>query len=150
MTGAIMNSSISRTLGFFAMALLPTVPFAAHHSSDFYDLRNPITLKGEIQQVEWMNPHVYLYLDVRGSDGKVENWAVEMGAPNRITGVGWTKETLKPGITIEVRGAPAKSRAPAGSALSAERAESNRYVLGGCITLPNGERRAPSYGPPCS
>jgi hypothetical protein len=145
-----MNSSISRTLGFIATALLPTVPLAAHHSSVFYDLRNPITLKGEIQQVEWMNPHVYLYLDVRGSDGRVENWAVEMGAPNRITGVGWTKETLKPGTTIEVRGAPAKSRSPAGSALSAERAESNRYVLGGCITLPTGEKRAPSYGPPCS
>jgi hypothetical protein len=74
-----MNSSISRTLGFIATALLPTVPLAGHHSSVFYDLRNPITLKGEIQQVEWMNPHVYLYLDVRGSDGRVENWAVEMG-----------------------------------------------------------------------
>jgi len=145
-----MNSSISRTLGFVATALLQTVPLAAHHSSVFYDLRKPITLKGEIQQVEWMNPHVYLYLDVRGSDGKVENWAVEMGAPNRITGVGWTKETLKPGTAIEVRGAPAKSRSPAGSPLSAERAESNHYVLGGCITLPNGEKRAPSYGPPCS
>jgi len=145
-----MNSSISRTLGLIATALIPAVPLPAHHSSVFYDLRNPITLKGDIQQVEWMNPHVYLYLDVRGIDGKIENWAVELGAPNRITGVGWTKETLKPGITIEVRGAPAKSRSPAGSALSAERAETNHYVLGGCITLPNGEKRAPSYGPPCS
>jgi len=150
MAGAIMNSNIPVALGFIAAALMMTVPLAAHHSSVFYDLRNPITLKGEIQQVEWMNPHVYLYLDVRGINGKVENWAVEMGAPNRITGVGWTKETLKPGIIVEVRGAPAKSRSPAGSALSAERAESNHYVLGGCITLPNGEKRAPSYGPPCS
>jgi hypothetical protein len=145
-----MNFRISGALGFAAAALILTAPLAAHHSSVFYDLRNPITLKGEIQQVEWMNPHVYLYLDVRGSNGKVENWAVEMGSPNRITGVGWTKETLKIGTSIEVRGAPAKSRSPAGSALSAQHAESNHYVLGGCITLPNGEKRAPSYGPPCS
>jgi hypothetical protein len=145
-----MNPRIAGALGFVSAALILTVPLVAHHSTVFYDLRNPITLKGEIQQVEWMNPHVYLYLDVRSGNGKVENWAVEMGAPNRITDVGWTKETLKPGIIIEVRGAPAKSRSPAGSALAAERADSNHYVLGGCITLPNGEKRAPSYGPPCS
>ena len=145
-----MYSRIPWAIGLATAVFILTMPLAAHHSSVFYDLRNPVTLKGEIQQVEWMNPHVYLYLNVRSGNGKVENWAVEMGAPNRITGVGWTKETLKPGIIIEVLGAPAKSRSPAGSALSAERAESNHYVLGGCITLPNGEKRAPSYGPPCT
>ena len=56
--GAIMNSRIPDALGFIAAALMLNLPLAAHHSSVFYDLRNPITLKGEIQQVEWMNPHV--------------------------------------------------------------------------------------------
>ena len=144
-----MNSGIYGALAPAVALAMFAVPLAGHHSSVFYDLKNPITLKGQIQQVEWMSPHVYVYLDVRGTDGRIENWAVEFGAPNRITGVGWQKETLKPGLTIEVRGAPAKSRSPAGSALSAERAESNRYVLGGCITLPNGDKQAPSYGPPC-
>ena len=139
------------TIVLSGLLLSAAAPAFAHHSfAAEFDDKKPVTLRGSVTKVEWMNPHVYLYLDVRGSNGRVENWAVEMGAPNRITGVGWTKETLKPGITIEVRGAPAKSRSPAGSALSAERAESNHYVLGGCITLPSGEKRAPSYGPPCS
>src|ERR1044071_6901858 len=55
----------------------------AHHSfAAEYDRTKPITLKGTVTKVEWQNPHISFYLDVKDAQGKVENWAIEGGAPN--------------------------------------------------------------------
>jgi hypothetical protein len=94
-------------LGF--ATVVTVVPVSAHHSfSAEYDSKKVVTLTGTVTKVEWMNPHVYFYLDVTGTDGKVANWAFEMGPPNGLQRSGWTRNTMKIGDEVIVNGTLAK------------------------------------------
>jgi hypothetical protein len=103
----------------------------AHHSfAAQYDRNKPVTLKGTVTKVEWANPHIYFYVDVRTSDGKVENWALEGGAPNALYRNGWRKDSLQVGHVVTVDAWLAKD----GSKLANMRAvvlDDGRQVLGG-------------------
>jgi len=95
-------------------------PIWAHHSfSAEYDAKKPIKLSGAVTKVEWMNPHVYFYIDVRDEQtGKITNWALEMGAPAVIQRNGWTRNSMKIGDIVQVEGSQAKSGLPHGNARS--------------------------------
>lgn len=81
----------------------------AHHSfAAQYDRSRPITLTGSITKLEWMNPHVYFYVDVKEADGKTVNWAIESGAPNTMFRRGWRKDMLKVGAQVTIEGWLAK------------------------------------------
>jgi len=85
--------------------ILAAQPVAAHHAgATKYDEKKPVTLKGTVTKVEWMNPHVYYYLDVKDSSGKVQNWAVEGAPPNVLYRRGWKKDSLKVGDVVTVEG----------------------------------------------
>jgi len=85
--------------------ILAAQPVSAHHSgATKYDEKKPVTLKGTVTKVEWMNPHVYYYLDVKDSSGKVQNWAVEGAPPNVLYRRGWKKDSLKVGDVVTVEG----------------------------------------------
>jgi hypothetical protein len=103
----------------------------AHHSfAAQYDRNKPVVLKGSVTKVEWANPHIYFYLDVKTADGKVENWAVEGGAPNALYRNGWRKDSLQVGHSVTVDAWLAKD----GSKLANMRAvvlDDGRQVLGG-------------------
>jgi hypothetical protein len=73
-----------------------------------YDNKKPVTLKGIVTKVDWMNPHVYFYLDVKDDDGNIANWALEMGPPNGLQRSGWTRNTMKVGDEVTVDGLLAK------------------------------------------
>ena len=105
---------------------LPGAPAFAHHSSSSYDVEHPINMKGVITNVEWTNPHVFIFVNVKDEMGSVEEWRVEGNSPNMLTRVGWKKEMLKPGDEVTVNGAPAKN----GSKIM-------RLVS---LTLPNGQK----------
>lgn len=83
--------------------LAPSI--AAHHSfAAQYDRSKPITLAGSVTKMEWMNPHIYFYMDVTDSSGTVVNWAVEGGAPNQLYRAGWRRDSLKIGDLVVVEG----------------------------------------------
>ncbi len=85
------------------------VPVVAHHAfAAEFDGSKPVTLKGTVTRMEWINPHAWVYLDVKGPDGKVTNWGVEGGAPNALLRRGWNKGSVVPGTAITVEGFRAK------------------------------------------
>jgi len=103
------------------------VPVLAHHSfSAEFDSTKPVTLKGSITKVEWLNPHIWLYLDVKDDAGKAVHWQCEGGAPNSLTRNGWTKNALKEGDAVTITGTLAKDKSSTCNASS--------------VTLPDGRR----------
>src|SRR3954468_213365 len=84
-------------------------PLAAHHSfaAEFDDTK-PVKVTGTITKVEWQNPHIWFYVDVKNADGTVSNWAFSGGAPGQLMRRGITKEALKPGLEVVVEGFRAK------------------------------------------
>jgi hypothetical protein len=92
-----------------ALVLVSVVPVLAHHSfAAQYDRTKSVDLKGTVTKVEWMNPHVYFYLDVTDEGGKVINWALEMGAPSALQRSGWNRNLMKVGDQVIVKGSLAK------------------------------------------
>jgi hypothetical protein len=114
-----------------AVSLLGPSIASAHHSfAAEYDANKPVTLTGAVTKIEWNNPHVYFYTDVRDEKtGKVTNWAWEMGAPAVIARRGWTRTTMKIGDLVIVEGSQAKSGRPHGNARSVTMAKTGQ-VLG--------------------
>jgi hypothetical protein len=93
-----------------ALTLLVAVrPLLAHHSSSSYDMEHQVNMKGVVSNVEWTNPHVFIFLDVKDDNGSVEEWRVEGNSPNMLIRVGWKKEMIKTGDSLVVNGAPAKN-----------------------------------------
>ena len=102
-----MRTTFGVVAAFSFLAL--AVPLFAHHSfSAEYDATKPVQMSGTVTKVEWMNPHVYFYMDVRDETGKVVNWACEMGSPNALTRQGWTRHTLQTGMKVSFEGTLAK------------------------------------------
>jgi hypothetical protein len=82
----------------------------AHHSfRSQYDADQPITLTGYVTKVEWMNPHVYFYIDVENEQtGEIENWGFEMGPPHMLQNRGWKRNSMQIGDAVEVHGTRAR------------------------------------------
>ncbi|MBV9771135.1 MAG: hypothetical protein JOZ32_16305 [Bryobacterales bacterium] len=119
--------------------LLTTVPVFAHHSfAAEYESKELITLTGVITKVEWTNPHIYFYIDVKDANGTVANWAVEGYPPNTLKRTGFTRDDLKVGDTVTVTAYRAK--------------DSTDRVAGREVTFPGGVKKfagpAAAAGPP--
>jgi Family of unknown function (DUF6152) len=103
------------------------MPLFAHHSfAAEYDKNRPIKFRGIVTKMEWMNPHIYYYVDVKDASGKVTNYAVEGGTPNSLRRQGWGKDSLKAGDVVTVEGFMAKN--------------GSNHVNGRNVMLPNGKR----------
>jgi hypothetical protein len=93
-------------------ALVAAAPLWAHHAfSAEFDEKKPVTLRGIVTQMEWINPHAWIHIDVKNPEGAVESWMVEAGAPNALLKRGWTKKSLLEGTEIVVQGYQAKDGA---------------------------------------
>jgi hypothetical protein len=116
-------------LAFSSVALLVSAaaPLLAHHAfAAEFDDKKPIVVTGTVSKLEWMNPHIWLYVDGKDETGKVATWAFEGGPPAFLIRAGWTRNALKVGDTVTIRGFRAKD----GSTNASSRQ----------VTLPDGKR----------
>jgi hypothetical protein len=99
--------------GLLALALgviLLAPPAMAHHSfAAEYDASKVVTMRGFVTKVEWTNPHVWFYVNVKNADGTITNWGFEMGPPHGLQGRGWTRSTMKLGDEVIINGTAAKN-----------------------------------------
>lgn len=113
--------------GFFLTAL----PVQAHHSfAAEFDINAPITLKGTLTKMDWVNPHGWIYVDVVGEDGKVVNWAIEAGGPTQLLRRGLRKTDFPAGTKVVVEGYKAKSGAPKANGKNVRFEDGRNFFLG--------------------
>jgi len=93
-----------------ALMLTSAAALSAHHSfAAEFDANQPVQLKGTVVKVEWINPHTWIHLDVKKSDGSMERWMIEGGTPNTLLRRGLTKNSLPEGTELIVDGYKAKN-----------------------------------------
>jgi hypothetical protein len=96
-------------VGIVTLLIARPWPVAAHHAfAAEFDEKRPVKLTGAVFKMEWINPHAWIHIDVKGQDGKTQRWMIEGGAPNALLRRGFTKNSLLPGTTISVEGYQAK------------------------------------------
>ena len=133
-----MKTGFLALVAALGLMLLPAT-LAAHHSfAAEYDSNKALKLTGTVTKIEWMNPHARIYIDVKDEQGVVGNWELEMGSPNGMIRMGWSRHTLKPGDTIVVELFAARDGTKLGNARR--------------VTLPDGTKlfsgQAPTDGGP--
>jgi len=107
--------------------LFPVMPASAHHAfAAEFDATKPVKVSGTVTKVEWTNPHAWLYVDVKGENGKVANWSFELGSPNGLMRQGWRRTALKEGDQVTLEGYGAKDGSNTANARS--------------VTLPDGRK----------
>lgn len=96
-------------IGVVFLAAVTAVQVTAHHSfAAEFDANKPVTLSGTVTRLEWANPHIWIYLDVKDEHDAIQHWQCEGGAPNTLTRNGWSKNSLKPTEAITIEGWMAK------------------------------------------
>jgi Family of unknown function (DUF6152) len=115
-------------------------PARAHHSfAAEFDASQPVTLTGTLTRMEWVNPHGWIYVDVKGTDGKVENWAVESGAPNALLRRGLRKTDFPIGVKVVVKGFRAKNGSPTVNGQTVTFEDGRNFFLGATDNAADGK-----------
>ena len=133
-------SVLSVAAGFW----LAVTPVMAHHSfAAEFDANRPVKLQGTVTKMEWINPHAWIYMDVKNPDGSVTNWMVEAGAPNALLRRGWTKQSMLPGTEILVEGYQAKDGANRANGRDITFKDGKKLFVGSSGTGAPDERKEP-------
>ena len=110
-------------------ALLAVIPVYAHHPfSAEYDAKKPVTMTGTVTKIDWENPHAHIYMDMKGDNGEMAHWTLELANPKKLANLGWKKDMVKMGDEITVSGWQARD--------GSNRANVNT------VTLPGGKKMA--------
>ena len=131
-------------VGAAAALLLAAVPVLAHHSfAAEFDADKPVTLKGTLTSMEWINPHGWIHVDVKGADGKVVNWAIESGAPNALIRRGLRKTDFPAGTEVTIEGFRSKNGTPTANGITVKLNDGRNFFMGSSGTgapTPPGQR----------
>jgi uncharacterized protein DUF6152 len=104
-----MTTRLAVVVVIVAGLLVAARPIAAHHAfAAEFDANKPIKLTGAVTKVDWRNPHTWFFIDVKDDTGKVTNWGLEMGSPNGLLRLGWTRNSMKIGDLVTVEGSRAR------------------------------------------
>ena len=101
---------IARLIVAALLMFQPALLLAHHSFAAEFDGSRPVLLHGKVTRVDWMNPHVYIWVDVADAAGSVTNWAIESAAPIYLERLGWIKHSLKAGDTVTIRAYVAKDQ----------------------------------------
>jgi hypothetical protein len=113
--------------GVVLMTALASGPAWSHHAfSAEFDAKKPVKLRGVVTKMEWVNPHSWIHVDVKTTDGKTESWMIEAGPPGALVRRGWDRNSIPPGIEVLVEGYQAK--------------DGTNKANGRDVTLPDGKR----------
>jgi len=104
-----MKATLAVVVGSITLMVAATAPIVAHHSfAAEFDAKQPVLFKGTVTKMEWINPHVWIHMNVTQPNGKTEAWMVEGGAPTVLFRRGFSKTSLQAGTQIVVDGYRAK------------------------------------------
>jgi hypothetical protein len=129
------------SIGMALLGLLSAAsPAPAHHAfAAEFDASKSIVLRGVVTVMEWVNPHSWIHIDVKGPDGAIVSWMIEGGSPNALLRLGFTKNALMPGMEIVVEGYQAKDASNKAVGRSLMFADGRKLFLGGSAPGANGE-----------
>lgn len=119
-------------LAFVAIALgLAAGGATAHHSFSVFNMQTEVSITGVVKEVQWTNPHIFVWVDVTDEDGKVVTWGLEGMSPNFLARRGWSRTTLEPGDEVTVSLRPLNSGEPGGMFISTTTPDGVVLSMGG-------------------
>ena len=127
------------------VVLAASARLVAHHAfAAEFDGTKPVTLKGTVTKMEWINPHAWMHVDVKGTDGKVVSWMIEGGAPTALLRRGWNRNSVVPGTPVTVEGFRAKDGSNRANGRVVTLADGKKLFIGSQGTGAPGDGREPT------
>ena len=108
--------------------------FSAHHSFSAFNMQTEATITGTVRQVDWTNPHIWIWVDVANEDGVIETWAFEGMSPNYLERRGWTRRTLESGDEVTVQFRPMVNGENGGMFVRGEMPDGTVMTMGGATS----------------
>lgn len=145
-----MNRERVSLLAAFASLLASAAPVVAHHAfAAEFDINRPLKLHGIVTEMEWVNPHSWIHIDVKGPDGKIVHWMIEGGSPNSLLRLGFNKSALPAGSEVVVEGFQARDGSNRAVGQSVGFADGRKLFLGGSAPGAHGDGDKPgAHGDP--
>jgi Family of unknown function (DUF6152) len=127
---------VALALSASAMLVAATQSSAHHAFAAEFDADQPIDLKGSVTRIKWVNPHSWLFFNVKAADGSVTNWGVEFGAPNQLAKIGLKKTDVAVGTEVHIKGYRSKNGGPFGYSVIVTFADGRTFQTGGAQDAP--------------